>query len=584
MIPPRRLVPVAGAAVLVLALAAPSTRADAPPSPLRLIPAEADLTAEVPRPRDLVQTFAGLEAVRGLEQFSAVKEALDSTGVRRGRQMLAYFEKELGAKWPELLGGLAGGGAALGVKFGPNPAPALLVVQGRDARQTEQFARLALQVLEQELARREVKERPVKGQYQGVETVRVGDGFHAAVAGAALLLANNEAALHKALDLHLGRGGKSCADLPGPAEAAKLLPADALARVWLNMEAVRQAKEAKALYKSPRDDPNLTILFGGYLDLLGRTPFVSGGLLREGDDLVWTFRTPRGRDGGGADLPLHAPPAGKPGARPLLEPRGVVYSSSFYLDLPRIWNDRAKLFPEKIAKSFEDADKKEIPFLSGLRLSKLLTREGAYHRIVVAHQAKIPYRVEPTRLRIPAFGVVSELSDPEPFQRSVETVFRGVGLVGFNGLKVKLVEEKVGGVSLVGYRFREDNEPKNDPENFRFNLSPCMARVGNQFVACSTIELCRELVDLLQKESASSGGDTASSRSRVYAAGGADLLGRTEDQLITQAVLERAVPATVAASEVKAFLAYLRGLGTLDLSARYGEHDFRYDIRYRPGK
>lgn len=571
------------ATFLALVLTLP-VRAEAPPSPLRLIPADVDLVAEIPQPRELVMTFAGLEAVRGLERFSAVKEVLDSTSARRGRQMLSYFEKQIGKKWPALLDELAGGGVVLGVKFGPDPAPALLAIQGRDPEQTARFARLALEVLEQELARRESKDRPVKGNYRGVETVRVGGGFHAGVVGAALLLANREATLHKAVDLYLGPAGKSCSELPGPAEASRLLPADSLVRVWLNMVTLRQAKEAKALYKSPRDDPNLTILFGGYLDLLGRTPFVAGGLYLEGNDLVWTFRTPRGREGMGPDLLLHTAPSGRPGSRLLLEPGGVVYSSSFFLDLPRIWNDRAKLFPEKIARSFEEADKKEIPFLSGLRLSKLLTRGGAYHRVVVARQAQARYRIEPTRLRLPAFGVVSELTDPEPFQRSVETVFRGVGLAGFNGLKMRLVEQKVGGANLVGYRFREDDEPVKDPENFRFNFSPCMARVANQFVACSTIELGRELVDVLQREGASPRGDAVSSRSCFYLAGGADLLGVAEDQFVTRAVLDRAVPAAQAASEVKSFLTYLRGLGTIDLSSRFGERDFRFDVRYRPGK
>src|SRR5207247_1373713 len=164
-----------------------------------------------------------------------------------------------------------------------------------------------------------------------------------------------------------------------------------------------------------------------YLDVLGRTPYVAAGLCREKDGFLLTFRMPRGRKGMGSDRALHLPPAGQSGSLPLLEPRGVLYSESSYLDQGRIWRDRAKLFP----------------------------------------------------------------------------------------VKLKLVEEKHAGCVIVGYRFLEDAPLKQDVNDIRFNFSPCFARAGNQFVFCSTLELCRELVDILQKESKSPGaGSPARDHSR----------------------------------------------------------------------
>src|SRR5262249_28030795 len=136
----------AGLALLLLALAPSASEAEAPASPLRLVPAEADLVVQVRDPRRLAETLIGLEAWLELERFGAVKEAPDSPGFRRFRQLVASFERELGAPWPELLDALGGGGAALAVKFGPSPAPSLLVIQGRDAGRTERFARLGLEV------------------------------------------------------------------------------------------------------------------------------------------------------------------------------------------------------------------------------------------------------------------------------------------------------------------------------------------------------------------------------------------------------------------------------------------------------
>ena len=133
---------------------------------------------------------------------------------------------------------------------------------------------------------------------------------HAATAGIQRFVYVLEGQVH----LHLGKGKKSMADVPTVAEAAKLLPADPLLSVWLNMENVRKAPQFKNAYKSPpRDDPQLTVLLGHYLDLLGRSPFVCAGIYREKDGFLATIRVPRGRDGMGADRLMHVPPAGMPG-------------------------------------------------------------------------------------------------------------------------------------------------------------------------------------------------------------------------------------------------------------------------------
>src|SRR5581483_4123704 len=174
-----------------------------------------------------------------------------------------------------------------------------------------------------------------------------------------------------AIDLHLGRGKKSLVDSPALREAAALLPEAPLATAWLNMAPAQKSPQGKALYKSPRDDINLTILFGGYLDLLGRTPFLCAALGEEKGGLLLTARAPRGTDGMGPDRELHVAPDGATG-RPLLEPKGVLYSSNFYLDLSRVWTDREKLFPKKSADSLANTDKNSGRFLGGVKVSTLL--------------------------------------------------------------------------------------------------------------------------------------------------------------------------------------------------------------------
>src|SRR5207302_826102 len=107
-----RLHPLLAAGVFGLVLAAGTARADSsrasPPSPLRLVPAEADFLLHVPDPRRLADEVGRLDFLPALLEFPAIREQLASTNARRGRQLLAYFEKSLGEKWPDLLDRLAG--------------------------------------------------------------------------------------------------------------------------------------------------------------------------------------------------------------------------------------------------------------------------------------------------------------------------------------------------------------------------------------------------------------------------------------------------------------------------------------------
>ncbi len=255
----------------------------------------------------------------------------------------------------------------------------------------------------------------------------------------------------------------------------------------------------------------------------------------------------------------------------------MLFSTSFYLDAARIWQDRDKLFPDKVAREFEKADKSTNPFLSGLRIGKILPMVGAHHRFVVASPQN-PVYLPSGGPPIPAFALVSELRDPEYFGKTMETTLRGAALLAGFKVKLKLVEEKIDAVTLVGYRFADQQPGLGEDERRLLRYySPCFARVGDRFLWCSTMELGRELVGILQAEK-KSGLDSAV-HSRIFGAGAADLLKTFEEEAITQSVLDRALPVEQAVAEVKAAFSLLRSLGPLDTDVRYDDDLFSYDLR-----
>jgi hypothetical protein len=559
------------------ALSAAGARGEAPPDPLRLVPADTDVLLVVPQPRQAIEMGLRLQAFEQARQLEPVAEFYKSNGYRRFRQLLAYFEKELGAKWPDLLDRLAGGGIAVGIHFAPDPAPALLVIQGKDEKTEKRFFDLALQVLEQ-ADEEEGKNKPQKKKYRDIETI-VGPEFQFAVAGSAIVVSNKEETLNRALDLYLDGSEKSLAKAASVHDAWKLLPADCLARLWLNMEAVRQRPEAKPFFTSPPGDPAQTVLFGGMLDVGRRSACLCAGLYRKDDDFTLTVRMPAGREGMAEFMSVHIPPMGKPGSRALIEPRNAIFSSSFHLDLPGFWEKRNQLLPPDAVKGLADADKNIGKFLPGAKLGTLLPQAGAYHRFVVVQQDDFGYKKRPKQPQ-PAFALVTELTDPEPFAKSMNTILRGAALAAGSRFKLKLIEEKHGDRQIVGYRASETAKVPDDPDGARFSFSPSFVLVGNQFVVSSTIELAHEIVDLLEKEAASEpkADSPASVRSRLYSRGGAAFARNFEEVLITQAVLNQALSHDDARRQVQALFAWIEKLGNIDTDSGYDERTWHHDF------
>lgn len=568
----------------------PNAWADSPRGPLQLLPEQADIVINIERPRQLADVITGLDVFKQLQTLAPVREFYDAGNFRRFFEIVYHFERELGADKYELLDRLAGQGAVLGVKFLP-PGFVLLAIQGKDEALLQKFKATALRVVEAELARLDVKGAIQKGTHRNVEVVRIGKDLFAATVGTTLLVSNTGEGLQAGLDQHLDRK-TSAADNPNILAARRLLPPDPLAWGYLNLELVRLAPQFKTFFAVPNDNPVFPLLLGGYLDLVRRAPFLTLGLYGRPQGFLATFRLPRGREGSAVEMAAHVPPEDQPGSRPILKPRNALFSTSYFFDLSKIWEHRATLLNAQ-QREFLDAIEKQAgkqqkqAFDTGIK--QLLSQIGTYQRIVVAAQGQPEYSKEPAQ-RLPAGAFVLELRDPKSFRQVIEVQLRTAALFLTTQFRLQLKEEKIGEHLLVGYRFDEKAALTGDVNNLRFNFSPCFAIVGNQFVICSSMELGREMVALLDRE-AKGGleatgrpGNTASGRTLLSAAGGAVFLQAIQEQLFVQAMLERALTPEAAKQQVQTFIDVLRKAGTLELEATYGAREFRYDFEIKLGR
>ncbi|MBA4062744.1 MAG: hypothetical protein C0501_03385 [Isosphaera sp.] len=563
-------------AACLAALAPAGAAAD----PLQSAPRSAQLVLVADHPRRLAEAVTGLDAFKTAQTLPAVGALYDTTTAKRLLQLLAFAEKELGAKWPELLDQLGGGGVAVAARFLPEPAPAVLILSGTDEKQAEKAFALAVAVIGDEIARQGGKDRPVRETVDGVEYTRVGKEFHAARVGATILVANDGAWLREAVERTVKPRRRP---LPHPAREAALglLPKDPLAWAWVDLASLKQTQQAKDFFEAARKDIIQLLLFGAAVDSARRSDFFAAGLYREKGGFRLAARLPAGRDGMGEHVAVQVPPAGTPGTLPPLDPPGTIYSHSVYVDAGYLWKNRDKLTDAETLKEIEAGEKQISKVLpSNVTLGDLLAMWGPHHRVVVANHTARPYKTEPG-LKLPAFGYVVSARDPK-FGPALDPVIRSAALLGTVQFGLKSSEHEHEGVTLTAYRFPENKPLPDDPDGIRFNFEPCFAVVGGDLVVASTVELGKKLVTEV-KTGAGKGGP-AVLRGVFRAGAAADALAGFTDPLVTDAVLARGVGLAAARKEVADLVAFAGTLGTVTVEIDVTAKEYRADVVWTPGK
>ncbi|HYH69108.1 MAG TPA: hypothetical protein VD866_30720 [Urbifossiella sp.] len=564
------------AALFVLLAVAPAARADAP-DPLRFVPPTTQFFLKVERPRALAETVTGLDAVKSAPSLGPVRDVLDAPVVRRGFQLLDYVERELGAKWPELLDQVAGGGAVVAGSLGEGDQPALLVVQGTNDRSVGKAFDLLIRALDDELVRQGSKEKIARGTQAGADTARLGKDFYAARVGAALLITNRAEMLTAAL---AQPARPSLAAKPTVTAARAALPADPLAWIWLDFAAVRAVPATRDFLDGTRTDFLAQMVLGGTLNSLRQSDYVAVGLHREGRGLRLAIRIAGGRAGFPAGYALHTPLGDGPGSLPLLEPPGVVYSQSFYLDFGHAWAKRGDLFTAEMVRDLDKANADISKVLPGsAKLGELLEAWGPHHRLVVVNRTTQPYKTLPGNA-LPGFGYVASARDPK-FLTGVPASIRAAGLLASLQLGLKMTETTHDGVKIVAWRFPDGKALDGDPDGIRYNFEPCFAVVGDSLVVASTVDVCKALIPEV-KRTAALPGSPAVWRGKGYATGAADALAGVPEPFITDAVLRSGIGLADARKQVDALTAWVRALGIARAELDIGRDVYRADFIWEP--
>ncbi len=567
---------------IVLALACgPAISAADAPDPLRRIPAQAGFVFKIENPRRFVEGLTKIGAYRGLEQFPQARELLESTPVKRFFQTVRHLEKELGAPWPELLDKIAGRGIAIGVALEKEPQPAVLVIEGADEATVAKAHSLFLDGVREELARGDAKLELKSKEYEGVLVSSTGKEFFTARIGPAIYIANRDVAMIECLKLAVTKDAMSVAERPTLMKAKALAGPNAVAWGWLDFAKVKESQQAKDFFATTKKDIFQTLLFGGTADAARRAEFIAFAVEQSPKGYSWSVRLPAKRSELDPNMAIHAPFHGEPGSRPLLQPPGVAYSQSMYLDLGYLWKERKRIFNPENLKDVETGIAQIDKVLPNTTFGQLLENSGPYHRFVAAHTGEKLYGVEPSQA-FPPSAYVGSMRDAQ-YGESMEALLRAGGLIAGFQTGWKMSEETFENVKLVTYRFSEKAEPKfDDPEKLRFNAAPTFAIVGDSLIVGSTPGIVKLLVPELRKESKASGAP-AVWRASAFAAGGAKFLDANPEATVTQAILSQGIGLAEAKEQTKKLAAWLGTLGRFDVTIDHAAEYFEFKIAWNIG-
>jgi hypothetical protein len=574
---------------LTLALAAflvPNLRAESK-DPLRFFPEQTDVVLKIEKPRALVEAVLKNDLAKEAMQLQIVRDFLDNPSYRRFFQLVAYFERELGAPWPELLDKLAGGGIAGGFHFAPDGNQAILIaIQGTDEKMVSKFFNLAASLFEEERTRQGAKEPLKRKSYEGFDGIELDKDAIVAHAGDVLLLSNKPDLLKAGIDQvakdRKNSGAKSIADI-APKQVAGILPPNPAAWLWVNLKPVKERPEVKELLKTPRDNVILTLLFAGILDVAKRSDFVAAGLYAERGDYRLAIRMPAGRAGMSTDSEIHLPRDPKVGGTlPLLEPKGVLFSYSFYLDLDTLYRKRDQIFPPQVAKDFAEGEKQISRFLIGSSLPKFLSQAGIHYRIVATRPETVAeYKTQPDQ-KLPSFAIVLSSRDPG-FAKTMTAVVKAGALAAGQAATLKSWDEEIAGVPAFGYSFPDDGKFPDDPQKIRFNFQPTIGAFKDQYILASNKGLFRELVGLIEKEDRSKL-SPQTSQIRVYASGIGEYANAASDQTLAATIIGQGVKVGDARKQVEALLKLIEKLGTGRFQLNYTDDQFQVDLSLKTNK
>jgi hypothetical protein len=502
-----------GAVLLIatLGFAAAAGRASTPAEKKPMPPAShwisqnAIMVIELTRPKALLDILASERLVAAIGSHPGFQTIASRPETVKGLQMVKLLETKLNTDWRTGLSKLAGGGITLAV----NPNGNLLIVDAEDAEMLEQLHQTVLGLVKIDAASKNQPDRATSREHQGIPVWTLAPEEEHALIGTRLLTSNRREAMDAALDLRAAGGGqdRSLAGFATYREAMKAVGSGLAGSIFVNLELIKQNPQVQEGLTNSQNALG-ALLFAGITDAIKGSRWLAMGMRVEGSTLSLRAVVDGATATSSGLAGFTWPSSPDEGA---LENIGIprrIAAMSLYRDLPKFYNAKDQLFPDRTSGLIFFENMMGIFFTGRNFADEVLAHMRPETRLVVAEQAYDPAIGTP-QVQLPAFAAIFRMRDPDKFMIVVEEAWqKGLGLINFtrgqNAEPGLLIDRPIhNGVKYTISAFAPPSESEKSAVPSRFNFSPAVARVGDYLVMSSTDGLARDLIDALQKEGAS---------------------------------------------------------------------------------
>ncbi len=447
-----------------------------------------------------LQGSSYLGEVLGSPQFQRLEK---SPQYKKGNAARKIAETQLGMTLWSLLEGLLGDRLAVAVypnEGSPAGNPAVKVVallRGADPKvvaQVRERLEPFLALADEQLEASDAIQGAKVISFQGKVFVALGDSWVAA--------AGTRELLTRAVGLMTGKEQGALADEPAFQAMSAQMGGEHFVRAFVNTGLLTAAKGSR-LTPEKLDNPLVSIFLGGILELAAGSPYAGLALDLADDRFVLTSAVAGdSRKLDDAHRVFFSDPAG-PGTRDLPSLPSIIAGFTFHLDFANWYRQREKLLAAQILPGFDKFETGIATLLPGKDVGEdVIPLVGQSLTFVAAPQDYSHLDGRPG-VKLPGFAVVIDLARPEEggdlFQMFFQTFSAIVNLQAGqqNNQPWVMTSETFKDVQISYGRYLK--KPSGDQLPLVANFLPASARVQNKFIISSSLGLCRQLVEELQK-------------------------------------------------------------------------------------
>lgn len=522
---------------------------------------------------DRIQNSPYLQMVTASPQFAGIEQTPQYKKARAGRQIV---EAQLGMDLWTLVEELLRDRLAAAIYPGPdgNPTPnSLAVLRGIDPKILAQLR----QRLEPFLALME-EQIEASDASPGVKVLSVNGKAFVALGETWIAASNARDVLTKSLGLMTGKEEQgSLADDPAFKASVTELGREHLVSAFVNTGLLAKARGTR-LTPEKLDNPLASMLFGGILELAAGSPYL--GLALDVEDHRFVLTSAIAGDSRTVDEAhrvFFSDPSG-PGTADIPKLPGIIGGFTFHLDFANWYKQREKLLQPQVLPGFDQFETGLANLLPGKDVGEdVIPLIGKSLTFVAAPQDYTHLDGTPG-VKLPGFGVVIDLAKPEEggdvFQLFFQTLSSILNLQAREQNRQPWImgSETFGNVQISYGRYLK--KPSGDQLPIVFNFMPASARVGDKFIISSSLGLCRNLIEALQKPAAEAPRPNRNLNFELHIDALADIL-QANKEVFQARSIQQGTEAAKAETEFSSLLGVVRLFESLQLTTSVKPESFQ---------